>query len=81
MRCTTATSATRVLSASGVRTATSTDKRGDGRGGSVRGWQARSSDFVVNVVCKVEDAGHHFVGGHEVVCAKGIDDALLGRKG
>jgi hypothetical protein len=42
------------------------------------GWHARSNDFFVHVVCEVEDEVHHLVGGHEVVCVKGVDDALLG---
>jgi hypothetical protein len=28
-------------------------------------------------MCKVEDVGHHFVGGHEVICVEGVDDTLL----
>jgi hypothetical protein len=35
------------------------------------------SDFLVHVVCHVEVASHHLVGGDEVVCVKGFDDALL----
>jgi hypothetical protein len=29
-------------------------------------------------MCQVKDVGHHFIGGHEVVCVEGFNDTLLG---
>jgi hypothetical protein len=31
----------------------------------MRGWQGRSSDVLVHVLCQMEDASHHFVRGEE----------------
>jgi hypothetical protein len=33
---------------------------------------------LVNIVCQVEDASHHFISGQKVMCVERVDDALLG---
>jgi hypothetical protein len=66
------------VSTSVVGTATGSDKRRDGRGGAIKGWQGPSSDVLVHVSCEVEDSCHHFVRGEEVVCVERVDDTLFG---
>jgi hypothetical protein len=66
------------VSTSAIGTATSRDKRRDGRGGAIKGWQGRSNDFLYYFLCHVEDDGRHFVRGEEVVCVERVDDTLFG---
>jgi hypothetical protein len=37
---------------------------------------ARSTGFLVHVVCQVEDDGHHLINRQEVVSVEGVNDTL-----
>jgi hypothetical protein len=41
----------------------------------LQGW---SREFIVHVLCKVEDVGHHFVRGEEALGVERVEDTLFG---
>jgi hypothetical protein len=67
-----------IVATPGVGTATSGDKRRDRKGGAIGGLHGRVMEFLVHVLCQVEDVGHHFICGHEAVGVESVDDTLFG---
>jgi hypothetical protein len=66
------------VSTSAIGTAASSEKRRIGRGEAIKGWQGRSREFLVHVLCKVENVGHDFFLGEAIVGVERVDDTLFG---
>jgi hypothetical protein len=72
-----ATSATWIVAASVVGTATNGDKSRDGRGGASSGGLCRIHGFFVHVLNHVKDDGHYLIRGEGVLGVERDDDTLF----